>query len=705
MNTLNINVEQMYDSEARGARLLERAKLSHEHQRQVLIGTMQSLDFDVVKDVLMFQWPDHRPPPPSQVFGDKRQQNARSPKGDGKGKGKDQQRLQQQPKRAYVTETEQTPEGNDEQQEDAPEPTPEGEEDAPEAEEVDQDEVQGEDEPEDDDFTQQINEIMTVTARKLAGVMQARKFATPKKSIAERKRTTHCAVCGQQGHWQGDPECAASSKKTNKGSGKGGKSDEKSSTGSSGKNPKTVHFVSFRHSNSDHEDEVLDHHPSHQVFVSSHVGQQVLLADATKAAGFVILDTACQRMCVGQPWVDSHTEKLQVFGIQPFLRPLQESFEFGKGPLVKSEDAFCFPASFGGQLCLMAPCIVPASIPCLASQTWMTDVGTVLDLAERQVHFSALHVSVPLHMINGHIAIDVMEFKKFHEHVSFWKTSVHELRSKNDYDEYMPLLRSAQASVDQPRDILVTQYENRPSNTSAMASELEIVGQCGYELGSASPEIPSTASAFSNEFIGKGKGSREVQGKSTKDIGSPVRASSPEEIRKSTRVLRSMPGVSQEVEVERSPTRLGALRRSIGFITVATAFLHQCLGRIVADEPAGTTGIPHGVNSAAFDIGAFKSDSPFFDNIHECGSPQEPAASSTFIDRTLKGKSIPSASQHGGDRRVGPDRFTTESTRQPSGVFRPPGDRSGDSQRLRLGRMKRLANNMCRGPHHGVPDL
>ena len=41
--TINIRVQDMYDSEARGARLLERAKLSPEHQRQILIGAGQSL--------------------------------------------------------------------------------------------------------------------------------------------------------------------------------------------------------------------------------------------------------------------------------------------------------------------------------------------------------------------------------------------------------------------------------------------------------------------------------------------------------------------------------------------------------------------------------------------------------------------------------------------------------------------------------------
>lgn len=42
LSTVNIDVQNMYDRGARGSRLLERSKLSHEHQRQVLIGTMQS---------------------------------------------------------------------------------------------------------------------------------------------------------------------------------------------------------------------------------------------------------------------------------------------------------------------------------------------------------------------------------------------------------------------------------------------------------------------------------------------------------------------------------------------------------------------------------------------------------------------------------------------------------------------------------------
>ena len=67
----------------------------------------------------------------------------------------------------------------------------------------------------------EVAEILTITARKLAGVTQARKYGSgtnpmPKKTIAERKRNTRCSACGQQGHWAGDAECSASGKGSNK---------------------------------------------------------------------------------------------------------------------------------------------------------------------------------------------------------------------------------------------------------------------------------------------------------------------------------------------------------------------------------------------------------------------------------------------------------------------------------------------------------
>ena len=154
---------------------------------------------------------------------------------------------------------------------------------------------------------------------------------------------------------------------------------------------------------------------THRVLVAECINE-VLLTDATKAAGYVILDTACQRMCAGLHWSDAHVNKLKHWGLTTFQLPQQEFFEFGKGPTQQSDYALCFPASFGGQCCLLAPCVLSANIPCLASQSWMTDVGAVIDLAARHVTFTNLGVDVPLCMVNGHLAFDAIEFDMRREH-------------------------------------------------------------------------------------------------------------------------------------------------------------------------------------------------------------------------------------------------------------------------------------------------
>ena len=57
----------MYDEESRGNRVLERARLSPENQRLVLIGAAYDLRFDVIVESLCMSFPEHKAAP--QVFG------------------------------------------------------------------------------------------------------------------------------------------------------------------------------------------------------------------------------------------------------------------------------------------------------------------------------------------------------------------------------------------------------------------------------------------------------------------------------------------------------------------------------------------------------------------------------------------------------------------------------------------------------------
>ena len=60
---VGIDVTTMYDSESRGARLLDRLRLNLEQQCLILVGSGQSIEFEAVRDAAILQFPDHRPTP------------------------------------------------------------------------------------------------------------------------------------------------------------------------------------------------------------------------------------------------------------------------------------------------------------------------------------------------------------------------------------------------------------------------------------------------------------------------------------------------------------------------------------------------------------------------------------------------------------------------------------------------------------------
>ena len=244
LRSVNINVEGMYDSESRGARLLERMRLGLEQQRLILVASDQSLDFDTIREAAQIQFPDHRPTPPviytrefdgrseqpgqQQPRGAQQHRNTKGNHGNkgakGGGKGKPGYQQQSQARTSYITEIVEEEEAEPEDEEAASE-AQEGEEQPDEVSEAalpeEEDGAVGYD---DDDLTASLADVakcLTVTARRLQGMTLGRKFSNNTKTIAQRKAETHCAVCGTKGRWQGDPECTQSSTSSNaKGKGK-----------------------------------------------------------------------------------------------------------------------------------------------------------------------------------------------------------------------------------------------------------------------------------------------------------------------------------------------------------------------------------------------------------------------------------------------------------------------------------------------------
>ena len=439
LRAINIDISLTYDDESRGSRLLDRARLTTEQQRLILVGTGQALSFDAIRAALMLQFPEHKPTPP--VAGRESNNAPYQPKGSGKnhqgststsssstsstggGKGKGSGKG---PRRVYQTETIQEGDENEEQAE-------EGDNEVPAD---DQPEEQGDPECEDAEAEVQeedaanLAEVLTVTARKLANVTQGRKYSgQPKKSIQEKKRTSMCAACGIKGHWAGDPECemtpnqqtdskttSSSFTSSQKGKDKGQKGREDSS--SSAKKVMTVHHSSGYDTTVEY---MPPHEQPHPHFAMVCTLPHVCLSTLTsKTFGFMIIDTACQRSCCGKSWASLQAEHLESFRLKIHHEASSERFQFGAGPPMVSLEKIWMPSSIQGCCLILGVDVIDANIPFLGSLRLLKRLGAVIDLNQHVVHFNKLHVTTSLSRVDGHLAIRIDEFPHSPNRLRIW---------------------------------------------------------------------------------------------------------------------------------------------------------------------------------------------------------------------------------------------------------------------------------------------
>ena len=242
---VGVHVNHMYDEEAAGSRLLDRMRLSAEAQRMILVATSNSICYQDVKEAAETQFPEHRAVP-AVVYTRDFETHTKEPrertdqpvrdqgksKGKGKHKGKSSSKSSSSNtfvRSSYLTEV---PEGDqaDEEQGTMEETHEDEGEQPPDELEAEPHDLDGEDEAEADADMSDLDlaaHCLTVTARRLSGMRLGRKFSGGGKSIAQRKAESHCAVCGQKGHWQGDKECPQSGTPSGDDKPKMGKDDSK----------------------------------------------------------------------------------------------------------------------------------------------------------------------------------------------------------------------------------------------------------------------------------------------------------------------------------------------------------------------------------------------------------------------------------------------------------------------------------------------
>ena len=277
-----------------------------------------------------------------------------------------------------------------------------------EAEEAQQEE--GDDQEEDYDeeeigeLTEQL-EALTVTSEKLKALTLGRKFYGSKggskggksnsQDLSAKKQNTKCSVCGQFGHWHKDPQCPGPPKS------KGG--------APKGKAPSRVHIAE--------EVDPSEEHESFFVYAVNVARKEeriyqtptVLLASATTSAGYMIIDTACQRLCHGKSWRANHDSWLKQYGLLTSTAPCQEKFRFGAGSPQESSEKVILPCELKGHQFALHSCELEAAIPLLGSLSLLTWLGAVIDLGQDCVKFTRFGVTAPLARLdNGHIAVKML---------------------------------------------------------------------------------------------------------------------------------------------------------------------------------------------------------------------------------------------------------------------------------------------------------
>ena len=386
LRAVGIDVSLTYDDESRGSRLLDRARLSLDQQRLILVGSSQSLSFDAIRAALMIQYPEHKPPPPvagrdastapyqqkGAAKGSTSSSSTSTSSGGFGGKGEGFKGSRRVFQTEALDSVEEVPEPNDDPEgDDLPQ---EGQDEVP----GDDDEL-GEQDPSGEDLglNDLAEKLTAVTARKLAAVTQGRKFSgQPKRSLADKKRNSICAGCGNKGHWANDDECplnqnqSGSSSAAPKGKGKGHKGRDDRGAVDAKKVMTVFHNTGFDSTIEYTPDDAAPNH--HFAMVCTVPIFSCLTTSFQDSFGYMIMDTACQRACCGQMWMDGHEKLLKEFSLKVFYEESNEHFQFGSGQPVVSTQKAWIPAGLEQRCLSFGVNVLPSEIPLLGSMSFET---------------------------------------------------------------------------------------------------------------------------------------------------------------------------------------------------------------------------------------------------------------------------------------------------------------------------------------------
>ncbi|CAE7284877.1 GIP, partial [Symbiodinium necroappetens] len=589
LEALGVSITGMYDSEARGNRLLERARLTPADQRLILVGARYSLDFDNVAESMVMQYPEFKAAPPvvnkdgtlvSKPFLPSRDKGGKgghsTPAGQSPGKGAFHDRGKgPAPRRVYVTEEAEHMEQIPEEQPDLVADGSPDDADGPDAEQPEPDDV--EDYPD----LSEVAEVLTVTAKKLSGLRLGRKFSGgPRRDPAAVKKETHCKACGALGYWKGDEECPMTPKPGTSSSRPGASTSGPgpSGKGSPGKGPpqqqsrKPAHQTFFMRDAGTYEaTDVPEYGALFQANVVFKVqAKPEMCADFSRV---MVLGTACQRTCCGVDWERSHDRQLKKHGLGSHQVSCTDSFQFGSGDPLKAARRNYLPVGLGGTNLILGVGVVTAKIPLLASNKLLDQLGMILDLPRNRVCFEKLSVTVPLLRIGGHLTVCITDFSN---HVTWqqlqetvnWESAPAELVAQDVAETGPKSTPPSHGSCDLPcaaptwmASLLAAPHGSPSSLPEAGLHELGGGGEPGHPPGHGVRDDPAGA------------------GRGLQPSPEHLRASRVRPLRQLVREVRPVQEMPPETPVERASRSMGrspkgGLRHYTTFF--ATAFTMLC---------------------------------------------------------------------------------------------------------------------------------
>ena len=233
------------------------------------------------------------------------------------------------------------------------------------------------------------------------------------------------------GHWEGDaicPNSGADSKGKSKGKGKTKQSGARPREATNNGSHKKAFVVHCPGEHEAHDDEYQDETPAtfhnFPTFVLNDGLQETYVTEVVDFGGYMIIDTACQRTCLGRKWLDVHSKILNKFGLHTWFVDDTDTFQFGAGPpqvsaqhssqlhsQSRSAWVYCWEQVFWKM----------STYRFLQANTLMEKLGVVIDLFNKQLHVHRLGISFPLEKKHRHLVAKIVCFPKDVKLDPIWK--------------------------------------------------------------------------------------------------------------------------------------------------------------------------------------------------------------------------------------------------------------------------------------------